>query len=99
MTDPLGALAFPSVKIPTSSQVGYIYNPGRNQQDVTALIAKMKNEGVTTIIPIWDPLYPILITKEATNQARTSPTAVLFLPARAPITASTIGMVPANSGF
>ena len=53
---------------PAAAQVGYIYDPGRNQVDVTALIAKMKNEGVTTIIPIWDPLYPILITKEATIQ-------------------------------
>ena len=64
----LKELARYGVNIPTSSQVGYIYDPGRNQADVTALIAKMKNEGVTTIIPIWDPLYPILITKEATNQ-------------------------------
>jgi len=64
----LRELAKWGVNIPRSSQVGYIYDPGRNQADVTALIAKMKNEGVTTIIPIWDPLYPILITKEATNQ-------------------------------
>ena len=64
----LAELARCGVNIPPSQQVGYIYDPGRNQQDVTALIAKMKNEGVTTIIPIWDPLYPILITKEASNQ-------------------------------
>jgi hypothetical protein len=64
----LRELAKYGVNIPGSSQVGYVYDPGRNQQDVTALIAKMKNEGVTTIIPVWDPLYPILITKEATNQ-------------------------------
>ncbi len=64
----LRELARYGVNIPRSAQVGYIYDPGRNQADVTALIAKMKNEGVTTIIPIWDPLYPILITKEATIQ-------------------------------
>jgi hypothetical protein len=64
----LRELAKYGVTIPASAQVGYIYDPGRNQADVTALIAKMKNEGVTTIIPIWDPLYPILITKEASNQ-------------------------------
>jgi len=64
----LRELAACGVNIPPSSQVGYIYDPGRNQADVTALIAKMKNEGVTTVIPIWDPLYPILITKEASNQ-------------------------------
>ena len=64
----LQELAKYGVNIPASSQVGYVYDPGRNQQDVTALIAKLKNEGVTTIIPIWEPLYPILITKEAANQ-------------------------------
>ena len=64
----LRELAKYGVNIPSSAQVGYIYDPGRNQADVTALIARMKNEGVTTIIPVWDPLYPILITKEATNQ-------------------------------
>lgn len=50
------------------TQVGYIYDPGRNQQDVTALIARLKNDGVTTVVGVWDPLYPILITTEATNQ-------------------------------
>ncbi len=64
----LQELAKNGVTVSPDAQVGYVYDPGRNQQDVTALIAKMKNEGVTTIIPIWDPLYPILITKEATNQ-------------------------------
>jgi hypothetical protein len=48
--------------------VGYLYDPGRNQVDVTNLVAKMKGEGVTTVIPYVDPLYPILITREATNQ-------------------------------
>lgn len=64
----LRELARYGVNIPRDAQVGYIYDPGRNQADVTALIARMKNAGVTTIIPVWDPLYPILITKEATNQ-------------------------------
>lgn len=50
------------------SQVGYIYDPGRNQVEVTNIIAKMKGDGVTTVIPLWDPLYPILITQEATKQ-------------------------------
>jgi hypothetical protein len=48
--------------------ISYIYDPGRNQTDVTNLIAKFKAKGVTTIIPFWDPLYPILITQEATRQ-------------------------------
>ena len=51
-----------------AQEVGYIYDPGRNQADVTNLIAKMKGDGVTTIVSFWDPLYPILITKEATRQ-------------------------------
>ncbi|MEA3055152.1 MAG: hypothetical protein QOD30_584, partial [Actinomycetota bacterium] len=46
----------------------YIYDPGRNQQDVTSMIAQMKGAGITTIVSFWDPLYPILITKEATRQ-------------------------------
>lgn len=51
-----------------AAQVGYLYDPGRNQVDVTNLVAKMKGSGVTTVIPYVDPLYPILITREATNQ-------------------------------
>lgn len=51
-----------------TAEVGYLYEPGRNQVDVTNIVAKMKGEGVTTVIPYTDPLYPILITREATNQ-------------------------------
>ncbi len=51
-----------------AAEVGYMYEPGRNQQDVTNLIATMRGAGVTTIVPVWDPLYPILITQEATRQ-------------------------------
>jgi hypothetical protein len=50
------------------TEIAYIYDPGRNQADVTNLIARFKAAGVTTIVPFWDPLYPILITKEATRQ-------------------------------
>ncbi len=49
-------------------EISYIYDPGRNQADVTNLIAKFKAKGVTTIVPFWDPLYPILITQEASRQ-------------------------------
>ena len=49
-------------------QVGYLYDPGRNQNDVTNVIAQFKAAGVTTIVPLVDPLYPILITPEATRQ-------------------------------
>jgi hypothetical protein len=54
--------------VPVAAEVGYLYDPGRNQADVTNLIATMKAAGVTTIIPYVDPLYPILFTREATNQ-------------------------------
>ncbi len=49
-------------------EIGYIYDPGRNQADLTNIVARFKGEGVTTIIPIWDPLTPILLTQEATRQ-------------------------------
>ncbi len=48
--------------------IGYIYDPGRNQADMTNMIAKLKGAGVTTVIPFWDPLTPILLTQEATRQ-------------------------------
>jgi ABC-type sugar transport system substrate-binding protein len=51
-----------------TAEASYIYDPGRNQQDVTSLILKMKQAGVTTVIPMVDPLYPIIITGEATRQ-------------------------------
>lgn len=64
----LRELARYGITIEKNVQIGYLYDPGRNQTDVTAMISKLKNEGVTTVIPLWDPLYPILITKEATFQ-------------------------------
>ena len=51
-----------------AEEIAYIYDPGRNQTDVTNMIARFKAAGVTTVVPFWDPLYPILITKEATRQ-------------------------------
>lgn len=62
------AAAMARYGVPITKSVGYIYDPGRNQQDVTNMVTAMKSAGVTTIIPYTDPLYPILITKEATNQ-------------------------------
>lgn len=52
-----------------AAEHAYTYDPGRNQQDVSAMIAAMRAAGVTTVITIVDPLYPILITQEATRQA------------------------------
>ena len=52
-----------------AAESGYLYDPGRNQQDMTNMIASMRAAGVTTIIGVMDPLSPIFITQEATRQA------------------------------
>jgi hypothetical protein len=49
--------------------IAYTYDPGRNQQDLTTMIAKLHGDGVTSVVMFVDPLYPILITNEATRQA------------------------------
>jgi hypothetical protein len=51
-----------------AATAGYIYEGGRNAQDVTNVVAKMKNAKVTTVLTLTDPLYPIFITQEATRQ-------------------------------
>lgn len=59
-------LAKYGVKLAASQ--GFLYDPGRNQNDVSTIIARFKQAGVTTILGMWDPLSPILITREATRQ-------------------------------
>lgn len=49
--------------------VEYFYAPGQNQDDITNMIGQLKNGGCTTVVPVVDPIMPILITKEATKQA------------------------------
>ena len=51
-----------------AAEASYLYDPGRNQQDMTTMIAKMSSAGVTTVILVVDPLTPTLITTEATKQ-------------------------------
>lgn len=46
----------------------YFYDPGSNQDDITNMVAQFKSGGCTTIVPLVDPIMPILITKEATRQ-------------------------------
>ncbi|MEY2449664.1 MAG: hypothetical protein QOH79_3140 [Acidimicrobiaceae bacterium] len=60
--------AFAQYGVTFAVQVSYLYDPGRNQNDVTNMITQMKDAGVTTIVPLIDPLSPILITPEATRQ-------------------------------
>jgi len=66
---PLAEKYFGQCGIHFVKEVGYSYDPGRNQTDVTNMIAQLKAAGVTTVVPFWDPLYPILITQESTRQA------------------------------
>jgi hypothetical protein len=66
---PLAEKEFGKCGIVFEKEIAYLYDPGRNQSDVTNMIAQLKAAGVTTVVPYWDPLYPILITQEATHQA------------------------------
>ncbi len=60
--------AFNRVGIRFKTTVSYLYDPGSNQRQITNMVAKLKSEGCTTIVPLVDPIQPILITKEATSQ-------------------------------
>jgi hypothetical protein len=51
-----------------SDIIAYTYDPGNNQNDITNMIAKMNGDHVTSVMMFVDPLYPILITTEATRQ-------------------------------
>lgn len=46
----------------------FFYDPGANQNEISTRIASFKEAGVTTLIGLWDPLSPILITREMSNQ-------------------------------
>jgi hypothetical protein len=46
----------------------YLYGPGENQNEVSTRIADMVDKDVTTFLGFWDPLSPILFTREMTRQ-------------------------------
>lgn len=46
----------------------YLFDPGAAQETATAVVARMRDAGVTTVIMSTDPLVPAAITKEATKQ-------------------------------
>lgn len=46
----------------------YIFDVARAQETATAVVARMRDAGVTTVIMSVDPLIPATITKEATQQ-------------------------------
>src|SRR3954463_11545500 len=60
--------AFAQYGITFAAHVSYLYDPGKNQAEVSNMISQLKAAGVTTIVPLVDPLSPILITPEATRQ-------------------------------
>jgi hypothetical protein len=51
-----------------SAEASYLYDPGRNQADMTTMISRMRAAGVTTVIMVVDPLSPTIITTEASRQ-------------------------------
>ena len=51
------------------TSVSYLYDPGNNQDQIRIMMTKFKDQGCTTLVPLVDPIQPILITKEATKQA------------------------------
>ena len=59
---------FAAVGINFAKEIGYLYDPGRNQNDMTNIVAQMKDAGVTTVVGLYDPLTPILLTTAASEQ-------------------------------
>ncbi len=51
-----------------ATRFSYLFDPTQGADIATAAIARMKEEGVTTVIISTDPLIPANITKEATAQ-------------------------------
>ena len=60
--------AFAQYGVPFAKEIQFNYNPGRNQDEITNMIGQLKGAGVTTVVPLTDPLSPILFTTESTNQ-------------------------------
>jgi hypothetical protein len=52
-----------------SADVGYLYDVARAPDQAAAIISKMRSAGVSNVLFIGDPLYPIFLTQEATRQA------------------------------
>ena len=52
-----------------TADTGYLYEVARAPDQAATIIAKMKATGVSNILFMGDPLYPIFLTKEATRQA------------------------------
>ena len=51
-----------------AKKVAYAFDAARSQEQSTNIIAQMRDAGVSNIACACDPLYPIFLTKAATNQ-------------------------------
>ena len=51
-----------------TQDVGYLVDVGQATDQSASIISKMKSAGVSNLLFIGDPLYPIFLTKEATRQ-------------------------------
>jgi hypothetical protein len=51
-----------------AKKVAYTFDAARSQEQSTNLIAQMKDAGVSNVLCACDPLYPIFLTKSATQQ-------------------------------
>jgi hypothetical protein len=50
------------------AEASYLFDIARQQQQSTSIISKMRSEGVSNLLIMGDPLYPIFLTQEATRQ-------------------------------
>ena len=54
--------------IKLAAKVAYTYDAAQGQSQATNLIAQMKDAGVSNVACVCDPIYPIFLTKAATQQ-------------------------------
>ena len=66
--DAFDALLLEEYGIEVSTRSTYLFDVARAQETATAVVARMKDAGVTTVIMSVDPLIPKTITEEATKQ-------------------------------
>jgi hypothetical protein len=51
-----------------TDRMAYVLDLSRSAEDARIMIARMKEKGINTVVFAGDPLTPIFVTKEATNQ-------------------------------
>jgi hypothetical protein len=50
-------------------QVSYVFDPGSAQQTAQTIMSKFSSEGITSVIFVGDPIYPVFYTSAATKQS------------------------------